>query len=771
MAVPFLYSANDATNDYTKDGYGALSGCTTLTCVGEINGEVTLTGSVPLSRPNTDYVVNNNIIKVKINDTQDPQILRLYNVKKSMKDGLVTFNAEPIANDIRGGFLPKVKTDGGTAANAMAQLASEAIPPIPDRFSFASDKENLATVELERVSVLQALGGVEGSVLQKFKGEYEKDNHTIKLLKRLGNDHKIKIIYTKNLTGLDIEVDTQGIVNGIYPYAKIEGSEDDELLEVDGKVVFFEKRYDAGIITAVDFSNDKPETQADLLKLANDYLSSNGSINEPTVSAKVDFILLNKQPRYKDFVNMETVGLGDGVDVYHPKLATDMHARVVKYEYNCLTEQYNKLEIGSVKSNFLDQIANQISEQGKETDDKLGLLEKAQNEVSDLIKNPAEGHVVVYPSLSDPQEILIMDTTDVNTATKLWRWNSSGLGYSKSGYNGTYETAMTKDGQIVADMITTGVLRAIDIIGVTITGAMIISQRANSDYKIVLNGGNLNFNRGDSNIGGIYPTFSTATGNANGFSIIKSDGEIFSINVEGTNGSVAVFQVPADSNPSNVKYTLSGAGTVTGKLTLNVRGVFKSGFRISDDDTAGVFRGSDRNSVWMQGNNVNIKGNSGGQLDLGSGNINVYGNFNAFNGSKNAVHVTRDGMRATPAYEMAESYLGDIGRNFTDENCQVWIPIDEIFSDTVNTDLSYEVFLQVYDNARVWVSDFKSDAFLVCSDKPLVRFAWEIKAKRRGYESERLVKQDVDNSKVAEIFEPEKFKEKEADDIGGNAEI
>ena len=83
----------------------------------------------------------------------------------------------------------------------------------------------------------------------------------------------------------------------------------------------------------------------------------------------------------------------------------------------------------------------------------------------------------------------------------------------------------------------------------------------------------------------------------------------------------------------------------------------------------------------------------------------------------------------------------------------------------------YEVFLQAYEDAKVWVSDFKSDAFLVCSDKPLVRFAWEIKAKRRGYESERLVKQGVDNAKVAEIFEPEKFKEKEVEDIDGNVEV
>lgn len=123
-------------------------------------------------------------------------------------------------------------------------------------------------------------------------------------------------------------------------------------------------------------------------------------------------------------------------------------------------------------------------------------------------------------------------------------------------------------------------------------------------------------------------------------------------------------------------------------------------------------------------------------------------------GTKNAIHVTRDGLRATPAYETAESYLGDIGSNFTKENCEVWVPIDELFSDTVNTDIAYHVFLQPYDDARFWVEDFKSDKFLVKSDKPMARFAWEIKAKRRGYENDRLVLQnDMDNEQLIKALD------------------
>ena len=75
-----------------------------------------------------------------------------------------------------------------------------------------------------------------------------------------------------------------------------------------------------------------------------------------------------------------------------------------------------------------------------------------------------------------PYEILIMNTDDIQTATKLWRWNLGGLGYSSTGYNGQYGTAITMDGAIVADYITTGTLNA----GVIKTG--IIEDEAHKNY-------------------------------------------------------------------------------------------------------------------------------------------------------------------------------------------------------------------------------------------------------------------------------------------------
>ena len=81
--------------------------------------------------------------------------------------------------------------------------------------------------------------------------------------------------------------------------------------------------------------------------------------------------------------------------------------------------------------------------------------------------------VVLNPS-ENPQEILIMNTDDINTATKVWRWNSGGLGYSTNGYNGPYTTAITMDGRIVADFITAGGMSAERINAGTLQGVKII---------------------------------------------------------------------------------------------------------------------------------------------------------------------------------------------------------------------------------------------------------------------------------------------------------
>lgn len=105
------------------------------------------------------------------------------------------------------------------------------------------------------------------------------------------------------------------------------------------------------------------------------------------------------------------------------------------------------------------------------------ILESAQDNASELIKSALNGYVVIT---DDASELLVMDTPDINTARKVWRWNVNGLGYSNNGYDGQYGLALTMDGAIVADFITTGTLNA-DLIR---AGTMSADRIQGGTYKV-----------------------------------------------------------------------------------------------------------------------------------------------------------------------------------------------------------------------------------------------------------------------------------------------
>ena len=108
--------------------------------------------------------------------------------------------------------------------------------------------------------------------------------------------------------------------------------------------------------------------------------------------------------------------------------------------------------------------------------------------------------------------------------------------------------------------------------------------------------------------------------------------------------------------------------------------------------------------------------------------------------NKNAIVKTSQGTVAINAYETAEYYFGDIGEGQTDSNGVAYVGIEKLFNETVNTSIPYQVFITAYGPGNVWVEQRKQDRFMVKSSQPNIKFGWEIKAKRRGYENTRLQK-------------------------------
>lgn len=151
-------------------------------------------------------------------------------------------------------------------------------------------------------------------------------------------------------------------------------------------------------------------------------------------------------------------------------------------------------------------------------------------------------------------------------------------------------------------------------------------------------------------------------------------------------------------------------------------------FAIQKEDKVGFYVGQGEN-----GNQVNVQ-----LVGDGSG-FNVHGNFNVY-GAKNSAVKTSQGDVAVSAYETAEYYFGDIGEGQTGDSGIAFVGIEKLFSETVNTSIPYQVFITAYGPGNLWVDQREHDRFVVKSDRPNVKFGWEIKAKRRGYENTRLQK-------------------------------
>lgn len=153
-----------------------------------------------------------------------------------------------------------------------------------------------------------------------------------------------------------------------------------------------------------------------------------------------------------------------------------------------------------------------------------------------------------------------------------------------------------------------------------------------------------------------------------------------------------------------------------------------STFSIQKDNKVGFYVGQGKN-----GNQINV------QFGGGDSGFNVRGNFNVY-GAKNSAVKTSQGDVAISAYETAEYYFGDIGEGQTGDSGIAFVGIEKLFSETVNTSIPYQVFITAYDPGNLWVDQREHDRFVVKSDRPNVKFGWEIKAKRRGYENTRLQK-------------------------------
>jgi len=454
--IPILFEAT-ATN-FNSMGLGILADAITCDVIEERNGEFELTMTYPETGIRFSDLRISRIILAVPHTGADAQPFRIYKITAPI-NGVVTVDAQHISYQLSD--IPVGPFTASTVTSCLQLMASHALEPCP--FTFWTDKTTAAAYnQASPESIRARLGGVRGSVLDVYGGEYEWDGYTVKLHNARGQDRGVVLRYGKNLMDLTQEETIEGTITGVVPmWVDTEGG---ECIYASPVYSPYASRYPYKKTRVIDFSSDfetKP-TVSDLTAKAQSYIDSN-NIGIPKVGIDVKFVQLWETEEYKHIAQLERVYLCDTVTVLFERLGIETTAKVTKTDYNVLLDRYNEIYLGENTHSLASTIAeldSDLSATQKSAIDKSA-LKRAVETATALITGESGGYVVLHHNANGyPYEILIMDTDNIATATKVWRWNNAGLGYSNHGYNGPYGLAMTQAGEIVADYIKTGELSA-----------------------------------------------------------------------------------------------------------------------------------------------------------------------------------------------------------------------------------------------------------------------------------------------------------------------
>ena len=448
--TPILFEDN--ATDYVTQGIGALGDVLSGEVTEETNGQYEVRLTYPVTGRRYADLKNRRLIYCKPDPYRDAQPFRVYRITRPL-NGIITIYARHKLYDLDG--TPVNPFSASNALSAMKGLKANAAIETP--YQFWTDINSNAQFSVSVPTSTRALlGGIKGSILDTYGGEYEWDNDTVKLYARRGSDNGVTISYGKNLTDIEQDENIANLCTGIIGYW---ANSDGELVQTP--VVNGPGTYNFANVKAVDFSLDfesKP-TVEQLQKRAQQYVSDN-NVGIPDVSITLSWVQLEQYSGYEGLSLLDRVSLGDTVTVRFPPLGIDVKARVVKTVYDILQDRYSSVEIGSVKANIADTIANNQQATNEQIKNTTSYLEDRIQQSTDLITNGGGYIYRKFDAAKNWVEIGSTDNLDLNKAVHVWRWNNGGFGHSGDGYNGPYRTAITQDGHIVADFIDAGTLTA-----------------------------------------------------------------------------------------------------------------------------------------------------------------------------------------------------------------------------------------------------------------------------------------------------------------------
>lgn len=415
-------------------------------------------------------LLNGSILKVK-DEYNEYEIFRITNININTNNSTTTVYGRQITlEDSLRLWINSSKPTNMTGASALEKLYTDSEGRIKELTTY-SNINTTDTVFIVRKNLNEAIFDDDVSFLERWGGEVERRGYNLSILKERGSDKGVVFRRGKNYTGIEEDVNQDKLVTRIIPIAfdgitlpeiYVDSPKINNYYNIFPQEIKFEevKYKDSPNNSNKEGFDTLEEVYAELRKQASEYFTNN-KCDELRGVYNIKVVDVSSTEEYKELSIFEKTWIGDTVTIIDEKLNLNIKARVTKRKFDVIKGIRSETEVTNITSRrhslSLESLQNQINNiQTPEVPDIDLIIQQAKKEAEEFIRNGITDSYVVLKE----NEILIMDTKNVDTAVKVLRMNKHGIAGSTTGYNGSFNLAMTIDGQIVADRISTGVLNA-----------------------------------------------------------------------------------------------------------------------------------------------------------------------------------------------------------------------------------------------------------------------------------------------------------------------
>ena len=458
----------------------------------ELNGEFSLNLKVVISEKMDkgcyDLIVEGSLIVIE--DEYGDEYFRIASVDKDL-DEIEIYARQITISDTLTMWLEDVRPKEQDGNGAINWIFDNAVGG-NEWFRVASNISTVNSANYVNKTVYEAIGTADNSFLKRWGGEIDRRGFDIRIDDKIGKDRGVVIRSSKNLTGFEASTNINELTTRIYPKGFDGITIEEKYVDSDNiskypNIYSREFKFDDIRVNDENYKEGfetLEEAQKEMTKRCKD-LYENNKIDTINAKYNINFVDLSKTEQYKNYSILEFTKIGDTVTVIEDKLKVNIEVRVLKRQYDALKKRRVSTTLSDKNTKITPPTIGDVITIIDKLPKPENILQDAKDVATGIINAGLKDSNVILKK----NELLIMDTPDIETAKKVWRYNVNGLGYSSTGYYGEYGTAMTMDGAIVADFITAGKLNA------NLIKAGQIKSR-NDETVINLDNGEIKFTKG-----------------------------------------------------------------------------------------------------------------------------------------------------------------------------------------------------------------------------------------------------------------------------------